>query len=104
MEMKEVEITGVVVWDLDYKSYRFKDYLVEGDFVNGLFKTDYTNLAFVASHQINLKVPANLDLVGAQLKCLDEKEKEIHLQFKQALRNIQIERNNLLAIENAIKE
>lgn len=104
MEMKELTITGVVVWDLDSKSYKFKDYLEEGDFLNGLYRNVYANLAFVASHQINLKVPANLDLVGAQLKCLDEKEKEIHLQFKQALRNIQIERNNLLAIENAIKE
>lgn len=99
MTTQQKTIKGVIAFDVNTKEYSFKDYLEESDFVDGSYQTDYSNYVFVANHEITFSLPDGLDTVGPQIKALDAKEKELTLQYNQALHHIQVQRNNLLAIE-----
>lgn len=100
MTTQQKTIKGVIVFNINLKEYSFKDYLEESDFVDGSFRTEYSNYVLVANHEITFHLPEGFDTVGPQLAALDAKEKELTLQYNQALNHIQVQRNNLLAIEH----
>lgn len=100
MTTQQKTIRGVIVFDVDAKEYGFRDWLEESDFVDGSYQTEFSHYVFVANHEITFALPDGLDTVGPQLKALDAKEKELTLKYNQALHHIQVQRNNLLAIEH----
>lgn len=100
MTTQQKTIKGVIVFDVNRKEYCIRDWLEESDFVDGLYKTQYSHFVFVANHKITFDLPDGFDAVGPQLAALDAKENELTLQYNQALQHIQTQRNNLLAIEH----
>lgn len=95
MTTQQKTIKGVIVFDVDTKEYSIKDYLKESDFQDGVWR----NYVFVANHEITFSLPDGFDTIRPQIAALDAKEKELTLQYNQALNHIQVQRNNLLAIE-----
>lgn len=102
--MKTVEIKGVVVFFPEKAEYEFLDYLTKNHFNDGIYKFGTTSTAiFICEHTITVELPADFDIIQPQLNALEAQKKELTLQYKQALNHIQVKRNNLLAIENDIR-
>lgn len=98
--MAKIEkIEGVIVFDLDAGEYQFLDYLHEGKFENGVYFTEYMKVIFVANHTIEISIPDDFDIIKPQLAALDAQETELTAKYQAALTQIQVKRNNLLAIE-----
>ena len=95
MTTQQKTIKGVIIFDVDAKEYGFREYFEESDFQEGV----WNNYVFVANHEITFSLPDGFDTIRPQLASLDAKEKELTLQYNQALNHIQAQRNNLLAIE-----
>lgn len=100
MTTQQKTIKGVIVFDVNRKEYSFIDWLEESDFVDGSYQTEFSHYVFVANHEITFSLPEGFNTIKPQLVALDAKEKELTLQYNQALRHIQVQRNNLLAIEH----
>ena len=100
MNKEYASIVGVIVFDANRKKYRFLDHLDATNFTDGVFQSDYSHYVLVAEHELVAEIPAGFDTVKPQLDHLDHQEREITLKYHQALNHIQVQRNNLLAIEN----
>lgn len=101
--MKEIEITGCVVYDTHRKAYSFKDWLTRDSFNKQGVLTDGLHYHYILVSEgatITFQVPEDFDPVKAQLDGLDAQEKELNLQFTLAIGRINTERQKLLAIEN----
>lgn len=96
--MTQKNIDGLIYYNVDSKQYRFasfpKDY-----FVDGVWQGEYMHYIFVCDHTLSFDLPEGFDTVTPQLNALDAKEKELKIQYHQALEHIKVQRNNLLAIE-----
>lgn len=96
--MTQKRIEGLIYYDVDSKQYCFdtfpKDYFDEG-----VWKGKHVYYIFVCEHTLTFDLPENFDTVTPQLNALDAKEKELKIQYHQALEHIKVQRNNLLAIE-----
>lgn len=93
------KIEGVIVFDANAKRYDFligMSHLKE----DGHYISEFTHWIYVCDHTIEIDIPADFDTTKPQLDALDAKEKELKFQYKQALEHINVERNNLLALEN----
>lgn len=99
MTTQQKTIKGVIVFDVNAKKYGIRDWIEESDFVDGSYQTEYSHFVFVANHEITFSLPDGFDTIGPQIAALDAKEKELTLRYNQALHHIQVQRNNLLAIE-----
>lgn len=93
------KIEGVIVFNVDNKKYEFTEYPKKDKFKDGVYVSDYLNFVFVREHTIEFE-SGGVDLVKPQLNSLDAKEKELTIQYNQALQHIKVQRNNLLAITN----
>ena len=91
--MTQKNIEGVVVFDVAMKEYRFSSILTES------VVTGCDDYIFVCDHTLTFDLPEGFDTITPQLNALDAKEKELKIQYHQALENIKVQRNNLLAIE-----
>ena len=96
---KEIQIKGVIVFDVNRKAYDIKTFLTKDNFSDGVFQTEYSTYVYIAEHTIEMDSPVDLDLVSPQLKALDAKEKELRFEFNQSLNHIKVQRENLLSIE-----
>jgi len=98
--MTQETVKGVIVFDANTKSYALVGYLTASDFeVGGWAMENHSNYVLVREVILPLDLPENFDTVTSQLKSLDAKEKELKIQYHQALEHIKVQRNNLLAIE-----
>jgi len=100
METKEITIKACLVFDVPLKKFGLKDYLQAADFRSGVYKTEYSHYVLVREVTLPFSIPAGFDIIKPQLNHLDDQEKELTIQYKQALQHIQVQRNNLLAIEH----
>lgn len=98
--MAKIEkIEGVIVFDLDSMEYGFKSYADESWFKDGMYQSEYSKWVFVANHTIEISIPEDFDIIKPQLAALDAQETELTAKYQSALTQIQVKRNNLLAIE-----
>lgn len=100
MNKEYVSIVGVIAFDVNSKKYCFLDYLDATDFTDGVYRSDYAYYVLVAEHELVAEIPAGFDTVKPQLDHLDHQEREVTARYHQAINSIQVQRNNLLAIEN----
>lgn len=96
--MTQKSIEGMIYYDVERKKFCF-DVFPKEYFVDGVWQGDYVNYIFVCDHTLTFDLPEGFDIVTPQLNALDEKEKELKIQYHQALEHIKVQRNNLLAIE-----
>lgn len=96
---KEIQLKGVVFFNVDDNAYGFSHHLSKESFIEGVITTEYVTYVYIAEHTITVDLPCDLDLVSPQLKALDAKEKELRFEFNQALNHIKVQRENLLSIE-----
>lgn len=93
------KIEGVVFFDCQTKQMNFSGTFRKSFFDDGVWKAEYSTYIFIAEHSIELDMPDDFDIIGPQLAVLDDKENELNLQYKQAIKQIKCERNSLLALE-----
>src|SRR5690625_4134397 len=96
--MTQKNIEGLIYYDVGKNTYCFGNFPKEF-FVDGVWEDEYVHYIFVCDHTLSFDLPENFDAVTPQLNALDAKEKELKIQYHQALENIKVQRNNLLAIE-----
>jgi len=101
--MTQKNIEGMIYYDVISKEYCFGNFPKEY-FVDGVWKGEHVHFIFVCDHTLTFDLPENFDTVTPQLNALDAKEKELKIQYHQALEHIKVQRNNLLAIECQTKE
>lgn len=91
------KIDGIVYFDISRKEFDFSASFskIWFDDRGGM----WNEYIFVAEHSITLDLPDDFNITKPQLANLDAKEKELTLQYKQAMHQIKCERNSLLAIE-----
>lgn len=93
-------IKGIIVLDNKTGKFTFLDGFPKDAFVDGLFRTEYSDISFVADHTIEFETAPEFDPVKEQLNSLDAQEKEEKFQHAQKLKAIQDKRQELLAIGN----
>lgn len=93
-------IKGIIALDNKTGEFRFLDGFPKEVFADGLFRTGYNDLTFVADHKIEFETDPSFDPVKEQLNSLDAQEKEEKFQHTQKLMAIQNKRQELLAIGN----
>lgn len=93
-------IEGIIVLDNKAGKFKFLDGFPKDVFVDGLFRTAYSDLTYVADHTIEFETAPEFDPVKEQLNSLDAQEKEENFQHVQKLKAIQDKRQELLAIGN----
>lgn len=93
----KIEVTGVIVFCNNTKSNQFLSYLAPTDFSDGVFSSDYSNYTLICEHTIRIDAP-KVDLITPQLNALDRKLDLVREKYQQAVRQIEVEKNNLLAI------
>ena len=96
--MTQKIMEGMIYYDVDRKSYHFGTFPKEY-FDEGVWQGDHVHYIFVCDHTLTFDLPDNFDAITPQLNALDAKEKELKIQYHQALEHIKVQRNNLLAIE-----
>lgn len=93
------KIEGIVYFDIGAKRFDFGAGWDKDWFVDGVWSSCGGGYSFIAEHTINIELPDDFDIIAPQLQFLDAKEKELTLQYNQAIKQIKCERNSLLAIE-----
>jgi len=96
--MTQKNIEGLIYYDVDSNTYRFDTFSKEY-FDEGLWIGEHVHYIFVCDHTLTFDLPEGFDTTTSQLNALDAKEKELKIQYHQALEHIKVQRNNLLAIE-----
>lgn len=96
---KQIEIKALVVYDVRDKEYRISG-MCASAFKDGVYKSDFFYLILIEETTLVVDLPEGFDPVKPQLDYLDHKEKEVTFKYNQTIRQIQVERQNLLAIEN----
>lgn len=94
---EKIEVAGVIVFCNNTKSPRFIGYLTPDDFEDGVFTSDYSSYTLICEHTIRIDAP-KVDLITPQINALDRKLDLVREQYQQAVRQIEVEKNNLLAI------
>ena len=97
-DMTQKNIEGLIYYDVGSKQYFFGTFPKEY-FVDGVWQGEHVHYIFVCDHTLTFDLPEGFDTVTLQLNALDAKEKELKIQYHQALEHIKVQRNNLLAIE-----
>lgn len=94
---EKIEIAGVIVFCNNTKSPRFIDYLTPDYFQDGVYTSGYSSYTLICEHTIRIDAP-KVDLVTPQLNALDRKLDLVREKYQQAVSQIEVEKNNLLAI------
>lgn len=93
------EIKGVIYFDAKEKRYSFIQGVDKSFFKDGVYTSEWASWVFVKEHVIEFEIPKNLDLIAPQLNALDAQEENLTVKYNMALNHINVQRNNLLAIE-----
>lgn len=96
--MTQKKIEGMICYDVHNKKFGFETFKKDF-FEDGVWRGDHVHYIFVCDHTLTFELPENFDTITPQLNALDAKEKELKIQYHQALEHIKVQRNNLLAIE-----
>lgn len=97
---KQIEIKALLVYDVKNRRYNLETVFNAGMFEDGVYKDDYFFMILIEETTLVVDLPEGFDPVKPQLDYLDHKEKEVTFQYNQTIRQIQVERQSLLAIEN----
>lgn len=97
--MKTIQISGVTVYDVECKRYRFIDYLTHSDFKNGRHTSPLSSFVFVSDEPITRIVPERFDATGAQLADIERQRRDATDEYEKQMLRLRVEREAILAVE-----
>lgn len=97
--MKTIQISGVTVYDVECKRYRFVDYMTRDMFKDGRHTDPLASFIFVSDEPIIRVVPDGLDTTDAQLADIERRRMDATREYEKQMLRLRVEREAILAVE-----